>query len=128
MNGLICSIRARNSTYHESLVELKTPSTPDVFSHTGISRNLLDEIVDAVKRNAKPQKIVLFGSRARGEWEERSDIDIAVYTAGDSLLPCVAIDEEIRTLLKVDIVDFHHLSDSFQQEVLQNGIVLYEAA
>lgn len=95
---------------------------------TGISPELLHEIVDAVKQHARPQRIMLFGSRARGEWKERSDIDIAVFPEKGSVVLAEPIDEEIRTLLRIDLVDFRNLSENFQQEVLQNGILLYEAS
>jgi predicted nucleotidyltransferase len=107
--------------------QLETLSSQNPFLRTGISPSLLNEIVDAVRRHAKPKKIVLFGSRAMGEWEERSDIDIAVFPEKGSVVLLEPIDEEVRTLLKIDVVDFRNLSGIFQQEVLQNGILLYEA-
>jgi predicted nucleotidyltransferase len=107
---------------------MDTLPTQNLFKRTGISPSLLNEIVDAVRRHAKPQRIVLFGSRAIGEWKERSDIDIAVSAENDSVVLAEPIDEEIRTLLRIDLVDFRNLNESFRQEVLQNGILLYEAS
>ena len=43
---------------------------------------ILAEIVKAVVRAAKPQKIVLFGSAARGEMGPNSDYDVLVIKAG----------------------------------------------
>jgi predicted nucleotidyltransferase len=60
--------------------------------------------------------------------EERSDIDIAVFAEDDSVVLTEPIDEEIRTLLRIDLVDFRNLNKYFQEEVLQNGILLYEAS
>lgn len=45
----------------------------------GNSINIIyDEIIDFAKQY-KASKVVLFGSRARGTNQDKSDIDIAVY-------------------------------------------------
>ena len=71
-------------------------------------------------------KIVLFGSRARGDWRERSDIDIAVY-GGNADSFALDTDEDVPTLLKFDIVNMNgevqvELIDSINNE----GVVIYE--
>ena len=72
---------------------------------------------------------MLFGSRARGDNKERSDIDLAVYgmpepERGSFWLAA----EELPTLLKLDIV---HISPDMAPEFLQNiekdGVTLYAA-
>ncbi len=71
-------------------------------------------------------RLILFGSRARGDYKERSDIDLAV--SGDNVSAfAAAADEELPTLLQLDIVS---LDGAVQQELLQaieqEGIILYE--
>ena len=72
------------------------------------------------------QKVILFGSRARGDYKERSDIDLAI-TGGNVNLFSIAVDEETSTLLKFDIVN---LDGSVQKELLESiekeGIIIYE--
>ena len=47
--------------------------------YMGNSINIIyDEIIDFAKQY-KTSKVVLFGSRARGTNQDKSDIDIAVY-------------------------------------------------
>ncbi|GEM_PF-1430678 len=94
---------------------------------TGLREGLLDEIVAAVCRATKPRRIILFGSRARGEWDQRSDIDLAIIPEEGAVFHPSTIEEEIRTLLRLDILDFRKLTGSFQREILENGIVIYEA-
>ena len=38
----------------------------------------LDFVVEAIKKTLKPEKIILFGSYARGDNKEDSDFDLAV--------------------------------------------------
>jgi uncharacterized protein len=45
-------------------------------------RKILDDIVRRVVEAAKPDKIILFGSAARGEMGPNSDIDLLVIKGG----------------------------------------------
>ncbi|SFO21514.1 Nucleotidyltransferase domain-containing protein [Pseudobutyrivibrio sp. UC1225] len=91
----------------------------------GLKKNICEEIIKAAKRN-KVDKVILFGSRARGDYKERSDIDLA-FCGGDSNAFILEVDEEIDTLLKFDIID---LERPVQKELLESikkeGIVIYE--
>jgi len=43
-----------------------------------ISEELIDRMAQQIVREVEPQRIVLFGSWARGEADERSDVDLLV--------------------------------------------------
>ena len=51
------------------------------------------------------QKLVLFGSRARGTNAPRSDIDLAVYGCSRFDAFCDCLSEELWSLLKLDLID-----------------------
>ena len=76
-------------------------------------------------------KIVLFGSRARGDHHDRSDIDLAVFCdqASDEewrqVLDCLRGDR-IDTLLKVDCVRFERSNAALKEHIMIEGKVLYE--
>ena len=73
-------------------------------------------------------KIILFGSRARGTNTERSDIDIAVY-GGDFDGFYWDVKEKIYSLLMFDIVQADtSVSDDLKQEIEKDGVVIYESA
>ena len=42
---------------------------------TGIKEQVIQEIIQLAKEN-QVEKVILFGSRARGDFKERSDIDL----------------------------------------------------
>lgn len=72
------------------------------------------------------EKIILFGSRARGNHTERSDIDIAVI-GGDFNNFYWDIKENINSLLTFDIVDLNDsISDELKNEIKRDGVLLYE--
>lgn len=74
------------------------------------------------------EKILLFGSRARGDNRERSDIDLAIYgmEADNRTLFWLAV-EDLPTLLKFDIVHIDkNTEESFLKTIEAEGVVLYE--
>lgn len=72
------------------------------------------------------QKVILFGSRARGTNRERSDVDIAV-SGGNIRDFRFDLEEEAQTLLMFDVVDLdHHISVELQKEIDRDGVVIYE--
>lgn len=86
-----------------------------------------DKIIKLVSALMPDVKIYLFGSRARQIHHERSDIDIALD--GETRLD-VADVGEIREILnalhipyKVDVVDFHHVSNDMREMILKEGVL-----
>ncbi|MFR2953800.1 MAG: nucleotidyltransferase family protein [Clostridium sp.] len=69
---------------------------------TGIKQNVLQAIIKLAKDN-DVRKLILFGSRARGDYKERSDIDLAFY-GGNSSRFILEVDEETPTLLQLRAV------------------------
>ncbi|MFQ6027114.1 MAG: nucleotidyltransferase domain-containing protein, partial [Dehalococcoidia bacterium] len=64
---------------------------------------VIDTIVERITRNPHVKKVILFGSRARGDERERSDIDLAVVapelTDQEWTEIWSYVDEEAPTLL-----------------------------
>jgi len=76
------------------------------------------------------EKIVLFGSRARKDNKERSDIDLAVFcpAATDSeWLKILDIVDEANTLLKIDCLRWDKLSTEsvLRKNIEKEGVFLY---
>lgn len=83
------------------------------------------DIVRLAKRNAV-KKVILFGSRARGDNRARSDIDLAV-SGGSALDFYYDLEEEAWTLLLFDVVNLDRgVSPELQREIDRDGVVLYE--
>ena len=103
-----------------------------------IPRRAIKKFTDEVARRFKPTKIILFGSYAYGRPTDDSDVDLLVIMPGKERPQ----DKSLRIRLEVD-ADFpmdlivrspaevrQRLSwgDSFMQEAIEKGVVLYEAA
>ncbi len=74
------------------------------------------------------KKIVLFGSRARKTNHLKSDIDIAVYGCENFELFSDALNEDLWSLLQLDIInmDKKNVSPELISEIERDGVVLYE--
>lgn len=71
------------------------------------------------------ERVVLFGSRARGSNRERSDIDLAV-SGKDVELFVESLEERADTLLSFDIVNLDEIvSDKLRESINREGKVLY---
>ena len=91
----------------------------------GIKPQVLEEIIAIAMRN-DIDKVILFGSRARGNYRETSDIDIAV-TGGDIARFALDVEEETNTLLEYDIVDLDMpVNEKLLESIKSDGEVLYE--
>lgn len=91
----------------------------------GIDDSIEQDIISiAIKNDIK--KLILFGSRARGDFKRTSDIDLAVEGGNISAF-AVQVDEEVSTLLEFDIIN---LDGRVQKELLEyirrEGVLLYE--
>lgn len=90
-----------------------------------LKENIIREIKDlAIECGVK--KVILFGSRARGDNKERSDIDLAIE-GGKTALFAVEAEEKIRTLLMFDIVDLGgFVQEELRKSIETEGELIYE--
>ena len=94
--------------------------------------NLMEEIYRQLAELARchgAQRLVLFGSRARGDNKERSDIDLAVYGMPQKERAAFWLDaEDLPTLLKLDIVHIlPGMDPKFLENIEKDGVTLYAA-
>ena len=92
---------------------------------TGIKTEVIEEIQKLAQKYGVA-KVILFGSRARGDFKRTSDIDIAV-TGGDFVRFALDVEEETNTLLEYDIVDLDSdMQDELRESIRKEGRILYE--
>lgn len=97
----------------------------NLSAKTGIKQKVLDEITQLAQEH-KVEKVILFGSRARGDYKERSDLDLA-FRGGSSSRFILDVDEKTSTLLEFDIIDLDKpLDEALRESIDREGILLYE--
>lgn len=91
----------------------------------GIKEQVLEEICELARLH-QIEKVILFGSRARGTFQKTSDIDLAV-SGGDKILFSLDVEEKTSTLLTYDIVDLDAtIQENLRRAIEKEGILLYE--
>ena len=91
----------------------------------GLDKRVEEDIITLAKKNAI-KKVILFGSRARGDHSPRSDIDLAV-SGGDVFEFSCDVEEKTWTLLMFDVVNLDQgISQELQEEIDRDGVALYE--
>lgn len=99
-------------------------NTMDI-QRTGLSEELIKEI-STIASKWGVQKVILFGSRSRGDYGRASDIDLAV-SGGDFTQFCLNIEENAWTLLNFDIINLDDpLEPDFRAMIQKEGVTLYE--
>lgn len=91
----------------------------------------IKEYIDLVLNNYKVEAIILFGSYAKGSYNENSDIDIAIVTDDfnndiiDEELKLMKLRRKIDTRIEphlIRIEDYKKINTPFIKEVIDSGI------
>ena len=99
--------------------------------HTGLKESVINDVIDIITRRAPVEKIILYGSRARGDFKPVSDVDIALdapqWSDVDVAVIKGQLEEKVPTLLKFDLVLISQIKKkSLRDNILKEGIVIYE--
>lgn len=90
-----------------------------------LPENAKKGIIDLAKK-FDLNKVILFGSRARGDNSPRSDIDIAISGGNTTEFAC-SVDDCIDTLLMFDVVDLDGIVQKELLDVIESeGVLIYE--
>lgn len=96
-----------------------------IMKDFGIKNQVLEEIFELAKKYEIKQ-VILFGSRARGNYKQTSDIDLATR-GGNHTRFALAVEEQTSTLLKFDIVNLDGMvQEQLRQSIKEEGVVIYE--
>ena len=90
--------------------------------------SVLAEVKRIIQEYPKIEKVILFGSRARGDERYNSDIDLCVFapeTQYDMFSDFASAVDDIYTHYSFDVVFFPHLNnETLKNDVLTEGVEL----
>ncbi len=96
----------------------------------GLSEITIKKISDVFAKHPEVTKVVLYGSRAKGNYKNGSDIDLTLKGDGLTLSQVYAIENEIDDLLlpySFDISIFKQISNpDLVEHINRVGLVFYE--
>lgn len=97
----------------------------------------LNEATERIRRTAHPQKIILFGSRARGEGQTNSDWDFLVIAESDlprhkrsiplyGALSDMPAGMDILVYTQAEVEEWRDVPQALVTTAIREGKVLYE--
>ncbi len=96
----------------------------------GLDNKVVEDIINILRKNEEVESAKIFGSRARGDYRESSDIDIALF--GDKLTSSIntKIYFEIDDLYlpyKIDLINFNSIGpeNKIRESILREGVEFY---
>ncbi len=96
----------------------------------GLNISDLNAIISVIKENNKITKIILFGSRAKGNFKNGSDIDLAIFSENLSFDDFLEIKVNLEELLLpyiIDLVDYNTITnEELKQHIQRVGKVIFQ--
>jgi predicted nucleotidyltransferase len=98
------------------------------MSDLGLDSTALNEIISIIKKQPFVQKAVIYGSRAKGNFRDYSDIDIALFgdiTAHDAQAIASELDE-LPTAYTFDVSAFNSIQNpELKSHIERVGVLIY---
>ncbi len=95
----------------------------------GLSQQITENIITAISHVSGIEKVILYGSRAKGNYKDGSDIDITLFGKSLSLQTVFALEEELDELYLPYSFDISVFSQIDNAELIEHinscGKVLY---
>ncbi|MGE0267564.1 MAG: nucleotidyltransferase domain-containing protein [Candidatus Omnitrophota bacterium] len=96
---------------------------------TDREQEVINNVLSVLKKRLNPDKIILFGSRAKGISAPGADIDLALEGDRPGISVLQKLNEEIDQvsgLYSVDLVFLNDVDVSFKEIIMNTGKVIYE--
>ena len=92
----------------------------------GIKKEIFNDIIGVFKKFDSIEKVYLFGSRARGDFKDTSDIDLAIDSKSDVVLKLLGELEELICILTFDVVNINEIGQKLKDNIERDKIIIYE--
>lgn len=93
----------------------------------GINEDSFKQIILLFESFSELNKVYIFGSRSRGDYKITSDIDLAIESTSDIKLRLLNKLEDIRCILKFDVVDLKNIgNEKLFENIKKEGILIYK--
>ena len=92
----------------------------------GLPERTVNELLEFFKKKAEIQKVIIYGSRAKGTYKNGSDIDFAIWSDKETLSGISLELDELPTPYMFDIINYKTLThDKLKNNIDNEGKVFY---
>lgn len=109
-------------------------NVPTIDKRKRIPKKAINQVVKQIAEKFKPEKIILFGSYARGNPRPESDVDLLVVMKSPK--SSLEIRRHVGVMFGMDLLVYTpkklkkraEMGDWFVRDILKEGKVLYESS
>lgn len=98
----------------------------------GLSETVIEELQSVFRRHKNIERVLIFGSRSKGNYRIGSDIDLAVIGNGidyAQILNILCEIDDLELLYSVDLIDYNKkVGTPIGEHIDRVGQVFYEVA
>jgi len=99
-------------------------------SQFGFKYGDLETIIQVLSKFPEIERAVIFGSRAKGNYQTGSDVDIAIWTTDNNeawQVPAI-LNEETLLPYKFDLLDYNKINNQeLKKHINRAGVEIYHA-
>ena len=94
----------------------------------GLPERTINELLDCFEKNPNVEKVMVYGSRAKGNYRRGSDIDLAVWAKEARDVHKLRWDlEELPTPYMFDVTDYKNLThEGMKKSIDTDGKLFYQ--
>lgn len=98
------------------------------MNNFGIPEATLNKLLRYFKSKPEIEKVLIYGSRAKGTYHNGSDIDFAIWTTGSENSYKIAGElYDLSTPYKFDVIDYKSLThEGIKKSIEQDGKLFYQ--
>lgn len=95
----------------------------------GLPQRTIDELLNYFKQKTEIEKVVIYGSRAKGTYHNGSDIDFAIWTDNHENISRILSElDDLQTPYMFDVTDYKALNhDGLKNSIDKFGKQFYSA-
>ena len=91
----------------------------------GIEKKVYKNLISYFQSNSDIEKVIIFGSRAKGTENINSDIDLCISYIGKSKGTIVEEINDVIGIYSCDIIFLDSLNENIEKQIDRDGIEIY---
>lgn len=98
------------------------------MNNFGLPERTINELIEYFKSKPEIEQVKIFGSRAKGNYRNGSDIDFAIWTDEHEYFSRFSGElDELPTPYMFDVIDYKTLShEGMKNSIDRDGVVFYK--